>query len=869
MSKQTKKQRWRKRIVLLCFMGLLGAGLHHPMLWAWLLDASIQKLEEKTGWQVVTSSVLIDPWAGAFTITAPSLDGEDGRFLLSAAVLEGDFSFWGSLVARAWVFESINLQAPRAEFVLPSGKVKKIDLNLSKIDPSILEEIPVIQTRKLDIEDGSIQLSIAGTGDNRWDLSGLNLVLAGDGDNEQLEGEVVFDALTWQNKDGVFYYEGKKGLLELDVSNWLHPEEIRLKGFEVQGQEGAVKVSGVCSLLPGWVPNYQVTLQTEVDLEEFFSQPPRIASVSGKADVVLTWLGEAKQAPHLRGKAFIRSLEIDNRKIGTLDLDYHGDLKNLTVSNGTLQAGGTTLSLFGSAKLQAPFQFSVDVVGDNVSLYQVFEDVGLPKAWVDLSANLHVYGEGQVLPRFSFQGQSIGVFNEFKVFSEDARAEGDKDPMLYVPQLRLTSNVAMTPEFFEFKDAVFEDGKTRIRTDAKLYFDNRDGLDLEAFAPVFHFGTIDRKVAGLGFGGNGKVWAQVKGPYNALKIGGRVELEDFVFEKYRIGKIKSKLSYAKNRLRIREATVLKGRSQLKGQLSLHFKKTRRRGKKPLVLSTRFRFQNGYVEDLQNIIPVNPRSGVMDVIKSLPLSGAISGETHMSGNIAGGQTRFLVGKGHFEARQGTKLLKQKLSRWNTDFSLTPEQFILERFQGNMGAGRLHTTLRISRAEGDIQGRIRATGLRMAQLDLNEELPYGLRGAANFKGTLSGQAQNPLVTGRLEWENAALGPMQLGALNWELTVKDKRLELGGQLWGRKGTLLTRLGLRAPFEFVAAVEIDKGNLSQGIWPAAWTPDGWTLASTGIQGSWTGSIKKIEKTTGKLELSGFEFGRDKYRYQGPTGET
>ena len=91
---------------------------------------------------------------------------------------------------------------------------------------------------------------------------------------------------------------------------------------------------------------------------------------------------------------------------------------------------------------------------------------------------------------------------------------------------------------FEFKDAVFEDGKTRIRTDAKLYFDNRDGLDLEAFAPVFHFGTIDRKVAGLGFGGNGKVWAQVKGPYNALKIGGRVELEDFVFEKYRIGKIK-------------------------------------------------------------------------------------------------------------------------------------------------------------------------------------------------------------------------------------------------------------------------------------------------------------------------------------------
>ena len=115
MAKTNRLALFRGCSVQVCTTPCFGPG--------W--DASIQKLEEKTGWQVVTSSVLIDPWAGAFTITAPSLDGEDGRFLLSAAVLEGDFSFWGSLVARAWVFESINLQAPRAEFVLPSGKVKR------------------------------------------------------------------------------------------------------------------------------------------------------------------------------------------------------------------------------------------------------------------------------------------------------------------------------------------------------------------------------------------------------------------------------------------------------------------------------------------------------------------------------------------------------------------------------------------------------------------------------------------------------------------------------------------------------------------------------------------------------------------------
>ena len=185
----------------------------------------------------------------------------------------------------------------------------------------------------------------------------MNLVLAGDGDNEQLEGEVVFDALTWQNKDGVFYYEGKKGLLELDVSNWLHPEEIRLKGFEVQGQEGAVKVSGFAPCCPVGCRTIKSPCKRKLIWKSSSRSLLEIASVSGKADVVLTWLGEAKQAPHLRGKAFIRSLEIDNRKIGTLDLDYHGDLKNLTVSNGTLQAGGTTLSLFGSANYKRRFNF--------------------------------------------------------------------------------------------------------------------------------------------------------------------------------------------------------------------------------------------------------------------------------------------------------------------------------------------------------------------------------------------------------------------------------------------------------------------------------------------------------------------------------
>ena len=389
-----------------------------------------------------------------------------------------------------------------------------------------------------------------------------------------------------------------------------------MKGFEVQGAEGAVKVSGSFGFLPAWVPNYQVTIQTRSDLADFFSQAPMIAPVAGKANLELTWLGEAHKPPQLRGKAFIKSFEIDGRKIGTLDLDYTGDLKNIEITNGELTAGGTTLNLFGAMHLQHLFSFSVDVVAEKVSLYQVLDDLGVSKPWVELFANIHVYGNGRLLPRFSFEGTSTGSLRDFYVFGHDARRQGKVSQVLSVPLLNLNSQVKMSPESFDFIDAVLSTEDTRIRTDARLYFSSKDGLDIETSSTKFNFQTIENEIAGLDFLGDGSLWARIKGPYNKIKISGYANINNFRFENYRLGNVETKLSYIKDRLRLSSTHVRKGRSHLKGHFSLHFKKRGRLKRAPLILNTAFQIQRGVIDDLQNIIPAYTTSGVMDVIRSL-------------------------------------------------------------------------------------------------------------------------------------------------------------------------------------------------------------------------------------------------------------
>ncbi|GEM_PF-3603604 len=845
-------------------LALLGVGLHQPILWAWLFDTNIQKLEEKTGWEIVTSRVMIEPWAGKFSVSSPSIHGKDGSLILSAGALEGDFSFFASLFSKAWVFESIKLQAPKAVLALPKTGMKNIQFDAATIDPAILEDIPVLQTQRLIIEDGAGELRVGEASQTSWHIDGIHLSLEGDG--EHLEGDIVFDTLTWKNPDGVFYYEGKKGLLEMDASNWIHPDQIHLKGFEVQGDEGTVQVSGTLAFLPAWVPNYQLTIQTSVDLDSFFAQPPMVAPIAGKADIELTWLGEANAPPQLKGKALVKALEIDNRKIGTLDIDYHGDLESIYISRGQIQAGGTTLSLFGQVNLKPPFQFSLDTVGENISLYQVLSDVGISSPWVELSANIHTFGEGQVLPEFTFKGQSVGLIKDFKVFSSDAKTADPATPVLYVPQLPLQSNVEMSAAFFDLKDAIFDDGLSRIRADARLYFNGEAGLEIEAFAPQFNFNTIDNKIAGLDFSGQGKVRTLVKGPYKDIKIRGDAEIENFNFEKYSIGKVKSKVSYIGKKLQLRNASILKGRTQLRGDFSLHFKSRKKSKRAPLLLKTDFKVARGFVGDLQNIIPKNPKSGVMDVIKSLPLSGAISGNTQLSGNIAGGQTRSLVGKGQFSSTQGTRLLKQKLGRWNTSFVLDKEQFRLKQFQGSMASGAVKTHLKIKRKEGTIDGQIEMAGLRVAQLDINDELPYGLFGELGFRGTLQGDASNPTVKGQARWKGAGLGPMRFGGLNWAVQVEDKVMDFKGGLWRKQGHMHTRLGLKRPFDFDATISVKDGRLDKEIWPAAWLPDKWEMSSNGLNASWTGNIKNIESTKGNISIPGLRLkkGDQVYRSKG-----
>ena len=89
----------------------------------------------------------------------------------------------------------------------------------------------------------------------------------------------------------------------------------------------------------------------------------------------------------------------------------------------------------------------------------------------------------------------------------------------------------MTSEYFEFNDALLSTDETRMRADARLYFSNEGGLDIETVGSKFDFRTIENEIAGLDFLGEGRLKGVVKGPYDAIKIYGHAHMKNFRFEK--------------------------------------------------------------------------------------------------------------------------------------------------------------------------------------------------------------------------------------------------------------------------------------------------------------------------------------------------
>ena len=91
--------------------------------------------------------------------------------------------------------------------------------------------------------------------------------------------------------------------------------------------------------------------------------------------------------------------------------------------------------------LQHLFSFSVDVVAEK-AFYQVLDD-GVSKPWVELFANIHVYGNGSFCLVLVLR-ERVRIITDFYVFGHDARRQ---EGCLRSCQrlLNLNSQVKMSP----------------------------------------------------------------------------------------------------------------------------------------------------------------------------------------------------------------------------------------------------------------------------------------------------------------------------------------------------------------------------------------------------------------------------------------
>ena len=236
---------------------------------------------------------------------------------------------------------------------------------------------------------------------------------------------------------------------------------------------------------------------------------------------------------------------------------------------------------------------------DQVSLFQVFDRVGMGWAWVNLFATGPVNLSGKLSPGPELQGQADLKVARFVTWSHPVGKKLPVRPSSPFPPARWRSDLGIHPDRVELLNGKVKVAGSRAVANVVIPYGGRGPITIETTAEPLVLEDVG-KLADIPLGGVGAARVSVRIPPGFVFLDGELALQDSSFRGFALGNLSSSLTVRDGVLSFPDATGMKGRTAYQGRAALDF-----RGDSPLV-HVATNIPNGRVEDLVEVLaPVSP------------------------------------------------------------------------------------------------------------------------------------------------------------------------------------------------------------------------------------------------------------------------
>lgn len=680
--------------------------------------------------------------------------------------------------------------------------------------------LPVV-VRTVSVEGGDVRLDFPREGPLEIDVAIRRLVLrpdlpAGAADFEAAVGESQIVRRRFRQPIDAAEAEGRISAAALEIRRF-------------RGQTAGLVAEARGRIAP--FPDPELRLSGSVRgplaaVARLYVDPyaPRPLRLEGDARATFTSSGPADAA------AFDVALAATGVRLAAVQADRVALLLQVTydrttVRSGTLELGGSSLTVTGGIDYAAPIPFEAKVATAGIGAGTLARAIGAPAPpgpLVDAVVSGEVTVEGvAAAPRVGTPQEEdwrVGGRVALRVAAPPAAAGAPAASPAAPRDARAAAASALLPveiagRFDVDEQAVRLEG-VRARTDpggtgptevpaatgSRLDVSLSGQIGLAAPRVLALEGrarlpdlTVLEPILGLGDRGwplEGAVTAAgvVAGPAGAPTFAGRIEATGLAVGRYRIGEVAGPISASPRRVSS-EGLVLRGRetrASVKGHVDLA-------GQRAPVLAVDADANPLVVEE------VLAAAGL-----ALPLEGRGRLAVHLSGPVAALEGEAAVTLARARA------YGQPIDRLEAAVALGPGGAVrLTRLSADLGGGRL--TGRASReADGTLTGSASLDRLSLEALHAVAGRKLPLAGTATAQATIAGTWAAPRVEGRVALTHVAYDGVSLGDSSVTLLLAWPDLGLRGSLVQREVEVVGNARLTGGRPFVVAVDLNNPNLA-----------------------------------------------------------
>jgi translocation and assembly module TamB len=543
--------------------------------------------------------------------------------------------------------------------------------------------------------------------------------------------------------------------------------------------------------------------------------------------------------PQATVDAHLSGVALAGYRLPETDLNLRADASHITIDRAHLVMDKGTVDARGELGLGGKFPLNIDADLRGVTFAPTVDRLLLRHSHVDFRADAHAHVSGQIRG-FALAGDVTGDIAEFTVDEEAWDHAGARVHIFAIPPMvHFQSGLRVDGDKFRFERAVFRSPEGEVDASASIYYDGSKGLRLSAEFPKVSLTEL-RSIAGLPWRGGGTLSGNIAGPYDDLRIEGRVELSEFELAGVDFGAVSGPMTF--------HGSVL----GLGGQIG-HFGSTRYSASgsidfsRDLFTDGEVRVEDGRLEDLIGVI-----EGLDPTLREVRavLRGPAKGQGRIHGPFLHSDAEIRLTTPSFE------LFQRRFSAGVLSADLRGGRVTFVReLSARIGEGGISLAGTVT-SKWQVALQTQALGVPLGALLQTSESRKPPVGTATIaaEGAITGELSDLQPAGKLTLANLVLFGVPLGKANLDVTTDHRVLRFSGAA-GDELTTTGSIRLAGQGAFEATVRGETRHL-EGYLAGAGVKDPPSGSLTGVA-LLRGDFLAPEHADADVKLSHLEFAK------------